>query len=153
MYVEHCVQASELLDEVIARLHFHRFPLPIRVRQVRRPSDRTQDTSWQAQVLVTLDVRDREDGLLRIIKVYMTAHMPWDRLTVDELRLAYLRRVYTAVRQCVLHELAECAVFEDRLFDDPHTGPTPGLLRPERDVRFPPEHDAANPLPYSEFGF
>lgn len=151
MYVEHCMQASELLEEVISRLHFQRFPLPIKVRQVGKPSDRAQDLYWRAQVVVTITVSDREDGHLRDIQVHVPVYARWERMLVHDLRMEYLRRVYTAVRQSVLHELAECAVFEGKLFDDPHGGPTPRLLRPERDERFPPDHN--NNLPYSEFGF
>lgn len=151
MYVEDCIKASALLDTVIARLRSPRFPLPITVRQTCKPTSVKEDLDWTPQIIVSITVVPREGGERRDMLIHMPLQARWRGRTDLEVVEDYLRTVYTAVRQAVLHELAECVEYDGRLLDDPHEEHL-GLLRPERDDRFQPDR-GNNPLEFSKYGY
>lgn len=151
MYGDNCLEASALLDEVLSKLRFTRFPLPLSVKQNGKPTSERDDLTWSPRIVVTVAVIERTTIAREERKVHMPLRVRWYAMTRAEMIEEYLRTVYTAVRQVVLHELAECAEFDGRLFDDPH-GAHPYLLRPERDNRFPPDA-VNNPIEPSRYGY
>jgi hypothetical protein len=132
LHVANLNEAHLVLLEVLDRIDLRRFPMPITIR----PQKYLDTFEVRTTVVIKMSVTDRDLVTPRDALVTVPLSVRWEYRSRSQYARDLAMAIYAAVRQCVLHEVAECFEYEGRLIDDPHTSGI-NTLREEHDIRFP----------------
>lgn len=133
MWISSPQEAYEALCSVISRINVDRLRIGLTIEARCRP---VGHPDWRPQVHVSMDIVDRHTHASRRVTIFVPLYVEWRNAARAGYERDLAMAIYRSVRQCVLHEVAECFEFEGRLIDDPHDG-YPHEVRPEHDARFP----------------